>query len=432
MKTKRILGIFLALLLAIGAPVAALAAEYDIEVGDIAIWSGENPEGAAEQWVWQENNGEYQDAAPVITGSSETNWVEVEATEGATANVTLRDASFIGMDVYGEGSVNINVEGTNTLSNEDEIGTYIRGVSATVTGTGTLNVEGGYGGIGITGSDLTVDGPTVNASGAIFGIFSEPWIEGINYDDELGDYVYVYGDPVALTVNSGNVTGTATGEMNAMPMLRDSGPEEYVNPSCGILVAGDGSTLAVNGGTVVGIAQGDPSAEYYGGILLVDGATLSLGSGMVVLDANGNDITAAVLADPNALSGIGKVTITEEPNGIVYIKDEDAGVQIQLLGAYYGTTFEKSGEPDAAAMEKLSKGIDGECIYKVSLRFTDKLEKHGKFQLNFVMPQYAGQHVTVATLDAEGNQQTFDRWVGDDGVIAINVDHLGDFAIFLA
>ena len=116
----------------------------------------------------------------------------------------------------------------------------------------------------------------------------------------------------------------------------------------------------------------------------------------------------------------------------IVIYRDDGSVEAKFYTQKDGVKLEKAGEPDAAAMSILSAGLDDACVHKASYAFTDTLENHGKLQITFVLPGYEGKLVTIATI-VNGEQVLYkDLRVANDGTVSITVDHLGDFAVFLA
>lgn len=116
---------------------------------------------------------------------------------------------------------------------------------------------------------------------------------------------------------------------------------------------------------------------------------------------------------------------------VIIIYREDKSVEAKFFVQRNDIKIEKTGEPDEAAMQVLSAGIDGACIYKASYAFTDDLANHGNFLVNFMLPGYEGQTVTVATA-VNGEQVLYRNLrVGSNSAVAFNANRLGDFAVFL-
>ena len=175
---SRILAVLMALLLAVGMPLTALAETYDLNEGSVTIDANETG-----QTVTQ-NEVSNQDSNPVITsgGDKTSNTITVN-TNGGNANVTLDNVNInsdgAAMEVNrGEGTtVTVELDGTNTLqSGEDYAGLQTSGEGALVIQDangkeGSLTANGGFlgagigGGIGRAGSDITISGGDVTAKG---------------------------------------------------------------------------------------------------------------------------------------------------------------------------------------------------------------------------------------------------------------------------
>ena len=99
------------------AMVPALAAEWDIDKGDITVNAG-----SGTQTVTQGGGAAIPDSAPVITGSSTENTLTINADNDKTAKVTLSgvniDVSNSGkaaVSTGGDGDVIIELKGKNTV-----------------------------------------------------------------------------------------------------------------------------------------------------------------------------------------------------------------------------------------------------------------------------------------------------------------------------
>lgn len=290
---KRTFAILLALLLMASIPVAVLAEEYDIADGSVDIHA--NEEG---QYVWQDGSDEsVEDAAPVITGSSETNWITVFPEEGCEATVTLQDVTAAAMVTYGEGDATVTVEGSNTVDYVD-----LYNDTTKLEGSGSIDSSS----FCVDATEVIVDGPDVTASGE--------WV---------GVVVYPYNsDTATLTVESGSVTGIASGAAPIDTVAEEGDaaePEETdLIFSAGILVDPN-STLVVNGGTVTGINENQDLPGKNPGIAFFEDSTLTVGEGVKVLNDEGEDITEAAVADPTVLNDYAEATITEEEEAPVIV-----------------------------------------------------------------------------------------------------------------
>lgn len=140
MKMKRLISGIIALVLIMGMPVSAFAADWYLEDGDINV-SADN----SGQTVSQGGGAAVADDAPVISqrdGSTATDsTITVSTSDGATANVTIEDVNISSdgdaIDV-GDSSANIRLEGDNKLSSESGSGIHVSGGDVTITGSGSL------------------------------------------------------------------------------------------------------------------------------------------------------------------------------------------------------------------------------------------------------------------------------------------------------
>ena len=255
MKGKKIVSTLLALLLLASLPVSALAAEWDIDKGDITVNAG-----SGGQTVTQGSQVDVPDSAPVITGSSTENTLTIKAESGQTANVTLSgvniDVSGKGkaaVSTNGEGNVSIELDGDNTLKSATNHAGLEKnnGGSLTIADedkNGKLTAKGGDYGAGIgggwrgSGSDITISGGEVNATGGVNGA----GIGGGCYG--YGNNITVSGD-AKLKVQGGvedNIDGAGAGIGNG------GSSDERAIPVTGAEVEPDTSGLTTNG-----------SIEYY-------------------------------------------------------------------------------------------------------------------------------------------------------------------------
>ena len=230
---RRLFALALALLLAVSLPVSALAATWYLENGDIIIRATENG-----QTVKQGDKDAVEDAAPVIkqkdSSNSTDNVIKVIAEKDATANVTL-DGVNINTDANrrsetafrteGEGDVNIELDGSNTLRSGyySKAAGLNKGNSGTLTindedNNGKLEATGGYGGAGIGGgrhssaSDITITGGTITARGSYSGAgigggasdINGPYCNGSNITISGGD-VTAIGSVYASGIGGGSI-----------------------------------------------------------------------------------------------------------------------------------------------------------------------------------------------------------------------------------
>ena len=203
---KLIVRIASLLLIAAFLPTAVLAAEWNLENGSIEITATANAGGGTTQTVSQ-GGSSAEDSNPTITsnGKQTSNTITIKAEKDTTANVTIKDTNIrtdsAAIKTEGEGNVNLNVEGTNTVSSGDKHAGVEKSNGGKLTigsesGEGKLTANGGHGGAGIGGgqggygSDITIskDSQVKATGGAGDGI--SDWGASIgcggNYDGTPG------------------------------------------------------------------------------------------------------------------------------------------------------------------------------------------------------------------------------------------------------
>ena len=140
MKMKRLISGIIALVLIMGMPVSAFAADWYLEDGDINVSAD-----SSGQTVSQGGGAAVADNAPVISqrdsSKATDSTITISTSDGATANVTIEDVNISSngdaIDV-GDSSANIKLEGDNKLSSESGSGIHVSGGDVTITGSGSL------------------------------------------------------------------------------------------------------------------------------------------------------------------------------------------------------------------------------------------------------------------------------------------------------
>lgn len=140
MKMKRLISGIIALVLIMGMPVSAFAADWYLEDGDITVSAD-----SSGQTVSQGSGTAVADDAPVISqrdsSAATDSTITISTSDGATANVTIEDVNISSdgdaIDV-GDSSANIRLEGDNKLSSESGSGIHVSGGDVTITGSGSL------------------------------------------------------------------------------------------------------------------------------------------------------------------------------------------------------------------------------------------------------------------------------------------------------
>ena len=283
---RRLFALALALLLAVSLPVSALARDWYIDDGDITISATENG-----QTVSQGNTTE-ADVAPVIkqrdSSNSTDKVIKVIAEKDATANVTL-DGVNINTDANrrsetafrteGEGDVNIELDGSNTLRSGyySKAAGLNKGNSGTLTindedNNGKLEATGGYGGAGIGGgrhssaSDITITGGTITARGSY---------SGAGIGGGASDINGPYCNGSNITISGGDVT--AIGSAYASGIGGGS--------------IGSGSNITISDGKVTA-KGGDQGGAGIGGGFWASGSDITISGGEV--EATGGDLAAGI------------------------------------------------------------------------------------------------------------------------------------------
>jgi uncharacterized repeat protein (TIGR02543 family) len=269
---RKLLTIFLALALVLALLPATASAEEDVTAIDLS---------AGDYTISTDGNYSY-------SGTS-TNRIIVNT--DVTANITLNNADISSgtgspLDLQGTATVNLTLEGTNTLSATSgtfaglhvPAGTPI-GATLTITGasTGSLTTQGGTNGAGIGGNEN--------------------------------------GEGGTITINGGEVTANAGSD----------------GAGIGGGKGGAGGTVTISGGTVTatggsgGAGIGSGSGDGGGGSLAVSGGILELGSGSTNVtapsytDCTVYDNGAANLYDKSGVPSVADIlTLTVKLDGGAY------------------------------------------------------------------------------------------------------------------
>ena len=301
---KKIITRLLSLVL-LGAfiPGFVLADSWYLEDGDITVNATETSQ------IVSQGGTSKPDSNPIIStrapGSSETgatdNTVTITAEKNATANVTLENVNIdtgttggAAITTSGEGNVNIELDGTNTVqSGNDHAGVEKKG-DGTLTITdenkdGSLKATGGNGGAGIgggsggSGSNITIEGGKIEANGGNFGA-------GIGGGQG--------GSGSGITIKGGNVTaqsswsgagigGGGGGSGNNITISDGEVTAKGGTFGAGIGGGGDGgggNNITIDGGKVT--AQGGNNGAGIGGGFRSNGIGITI-SGDAQVKAQG-------------------------------------------------------------------------------------------------------------------------------------------------
>ena len=265
-----------ALLIAAFLPLSVLADEYDLSQGSVTVSTSKGADGSTKQDVSHKGTTK-PDSNPTITsnGNETKNTITIKAGAGTTANVTIKDANIsassgkAAIKTGGEGNVNLNVEGTNTVSSGDKHAGVEKSNGGKLTigsenGEGKLTANGGHGGAGIgggirgDGNDITITGGEITANGGA---------------EAAGIGGGVLGSGSDITITGGEVTanggifgaGIGGGSKNDSSDITISGGKVIANGGlCGAGIGGgyegSGSDVTISKDSRVEAISRDPSA----------------------------------------------------------------------------------------------------------------------------------------------------------------------------
>ena len=312
-KTKRIIGIFLSLVLVLGVvPMIGLtskAATYAIRIGD----SG----GVIDR----------------MSGASGTGWRYTPPTGSDNATLTLTNANISGgYGIYSSmevGDINIVLVGNNTITSTASEGINIDNGSCSlaISGEGSLTVNGSTN--GICASSVTFDSGAVTISG--------------NGDNGKGINAY---NSVVVNGGSLNVTGVSLG-IKAIGVLEiNDGNFNANGNSCGVDVGSN--SVTINGGTVV---VGTTESESG-----ITSQNLYVNSGTKSFVAVGKEKALNCHYIMNEIPGAGW-TNTEGTEGEAYIAiNKDTGHSMTDLESYKKVRFPQQPEVIEGANQTVSAG----------------------------------------------------------------------------
>ena len=255
------------LLIAAFLPMSVLADEYDLSEGSVTVSTSKREDGSTRQDVSHKGNTK-EDSNPTISsnGKQTDNTITIKSEAGTTANVTVKDTNIDSMGTgkaaiktEGKGDVNLNVEGKNTATSDEDHAGVEKNNEGNLTigsksGNGELTANGGWGGAGIgggdqkSGSDITITGGEVTANGGDYGA-------GIG-----GGHL---GSSSNITISGGEVTANGGKQGAGIGGGRE----------------GDGSNITITGGEVT--ANGGFVAAGIGGGYNSDGSDITISGGEV-------------------------------------------------------------------------------------------------------------------------------------------------------
>lgn len=314
MKMKRLISGIIALVLIMGMPVSAFAADWYLEDGDITVSAD-----SSGQTVSQDGGAAVADNAPVISqrdGSTATDsTITVSTSDGATANVTIEDVNISSngdaIDV-GDSSANIKLEGNNKLSSESGSGIHVSGGDVTITGSGSLEA----------GSKNDN-----NNNAAI----------GSHKDEDMSGSIHITGDATVTIKNDtgyGDGAGIGSGDSGEM--------------SGSIIIDGNASVDSFSDYDGAGIGSGD-GGEMSGDITIGGNAQVT-----AVSECDGAGIGAG---DSGKMSG--DITIGDDARVTAWSEDGGAGIGSGREGKVSGSITIGDNAQVSAGSDRDGAGIGG-------------------------------------------------------------------------
>ena len=345
MKMKRLISGIIALVLIMGMPVSAFAADWYLEDGDITV-SADN----SGQTVSQGGGAAVADDAPVISqrdsSAATDSTITISTSDGATANVTIEDVNISSdgdaIDV-GNSSASITLEGDNKIFSESGSGIHVSGGDVTITGSGSLEAgskndnnnnaaigshkdEDMSGSIHITGdATVTIKNDTGYGDGA--GI-------GSGDSGEMSGSIIIDGNASVDSFSDYDGAGIGSGDGGEM--------------SGDITIGGNAQVTAVSRDDGAGIGSGD-SGEMSGDITIGDNAqvtawsetggagigsgrendmsgTITIG-GSAQVTAGSNSETAGIGSGNNGIfTSTGRIIIRDSAKVTAVGENEGAGI----------------------------------------------------------------------------------------------------------
>ena len=392
------------LLIAAFLPTAVLAAEWNLENGSIEITATANPEGGTTQTVSQ-GGSSAEDSNPTITSNgNQTGYtITIKAGGGTTANVTIKDTNIstgnAAIKTEGKGNVNLNVEGTNTVTSGHDHAGVEKSNDGNLTigsesGEGELTANGGHGGAGIgggyegSGSDITITGGEITANGGA---------------EAAGIGGGVLGSGSDITITGGEVT--ANGGL------------------CGAGIGGgykgSGSDVTISKDSRVEATGGDPC--------LLGGYGAAIGGGGYNTDTGNQVDGSEIEPDTSGLYTTGKVerksgdgTVLDTIVGTVSASSEEPDKREPLYRVLNldGSTLKHQAET-ADGVLTLTAKADG-AILTGTLRALGYLQNQGIEKITFTDGTHSAELV-LADLIAKGHpEDVYVLTLGAENTLTLN------------
>ena len=342
----------LSIVSSIAAP--AFADVYDLTKGDISVGFKNNQQTVTQtddkgNYVKNKDDKEIKDLVDenvtITTKDAETdevkttdNTVTVKSDKGQTAKVTLEDVNIkssekAAMTVTGNGSVQLELNGKNTLDSSDADGHAGLEKNA-VEGKGSLYIKdddkdggsltatGGEGGAGIGGSAETSDGKKNN---------------GVTTSNAWGNNIVINGGTIDATGGKG-AAGIGSGVNASGEQYNFWTSEEFVTITGGNVTATGGE-----GGAGIGGAEGKNGLGLY----FRDGTIKATGTGGGAGIGGGSGAGANMVELGQSGAGETDLTITAVGSAGAAGIGGGKGGRLQSFASYSGTTTATGGEGGA-------------------------------------------------------------------------------------
>lgn len=351
----------LSIVSSIAAP--AFADVYDLTKGDISVGFKNNQQTVTQEdgnggYVKNKDDKEIKDLVDenvtITTKDAETdevkttdNTVTVKSDKGQTAKVTLEDVNIkssekAAMTVTGNGSVQLELNGKNTLDSSDADGHAGLEKNA-VEGKGSLYIKdddkdggsltatGGEGGAGIGGSAETSDGKKNN---------------GVTTSNAWGNNIVINGGTIDATGGKG-AAGIGSGVNASGEQYNFWTSEEFVTITGGNVTATGGE-----GGAGIGGAEGKDGYGLY----FRDGTIKATGTGGGAGIGGGSGAGANMVELGQSGAGETDLTITAVGSAGAAGIGGGKGGSLHSFSSYTGTTTATGGEGGAG----IGSGEEGE------------------------------------------------------------------------
>lgn len=342
----------LSIVSSIAAP--AFADVYDLTKGDISVGFKDNQQTVTQtddkgNYVKNKDDKEIKDLVDenvtITTKDAETdevkttdNTVTVKSDKGQTAKVTLEDVNIkssekAAMTVTGNGSVQLELNGKNTLDSSDADGHAGLEKNA-VEGKGSLYIKdddkdggsltatGGEGGAGIGGSAKTSDGKKNN---------------GVTTSNAWGNNIVINGGTIDATGGKG-AAGIGSGVNASGEQYNFWTSEEFVTVTGGNVTATGGE-----GGAGIGGAEGKDGYGLY----FRDGTIKATGTGGGAGIGGGSGAGANMVELGQSGAGETDLTITAVGSAGAAGIGGGKGGSLHSFASYTGTTTATGGEGGA-------------------------------------------------------------------------------------